>query len=160
MFVRKMATGLALGATVLMLTTGCSITDNIASLKQYAPSDGFSLNFGNVKFRNFIYVVVGEKRHLIGSVINSGLEAQTLTLQYTDAANGEKVNFELNVPAEKKLDFGYNENASLEFNLPAMAGGTTSFYVLQKDVPAKQFVVPVLDGTLPEYQNVVDNLAN
>jgi hypothetical protein len=158
MFVRKMATGLALGATVLMLTTGCSITDNIATLKQYAPSDGFSLNYGNVKFRNFIYVVVGEKRHLIGSVINSGIETQTLTLQYTDAATGEKVNFELNVPAEKKLDFGYNENASLDFNLLGVAGGTTSFYVLQPDTPAKQFVVPVLDGTLPAYQDLVNNL--
>lgn len=158
MFVRKMATGLALGATVLMLTTGCSITDNIATLRQYAPSDGFSLNYGNVKFRNFIYVVVGEKRHLIGSVINSGIETQTLTLQYTDAATGEKVNFELNVPAEKKLDFGYNENASLDFNLLGVAGGTTSFYVLQPDTPAKQFVVPVLDGTLPAYQDLVNNL--
>jgi hypothetical protein len=158
MFVRKLATGLALGVTVLMLTSGCSITSNIATLKQYAPSDGFSLNYSDVKFRNFIYVVANGKGRLIGSVINSGLEDQTLTLQYTDAATGEKVNLELNVPAEKKLDFGYNENPALEFNLPAVAGGTTSLYVLQTDTPAKEFVVPVLDGTLPQYQDVVDNL--
>jgi hypothetical protein len=158
MLVRKLVTGLALGATLLVSASGCSITGNIATLKQYAPSDGFSLNYGNVKFRNFIYVVAENERHLIGSVINSGLEAQTLKLQYTDAATGEKINYELNVPAEKKLDFGYNESDSLDFNLPGMAGGTTTFFVLQNDTPAKRFVVPVLDGTLPEYQNVVDNL--
>ena len=158
MFVRKIVTGVAIGAVVLLSTTGCSITSNIASLQQYAPSDGFSLDYGTVKFRNFFYMVIGDQRHLVGSVVNSGLDSQTVTLQYVDAATGEKVDYDLTVEAGKKLDFGFNENASLDFNLLGVAGGTTSFYVLQPDTPAKQFVVPVLDGTLPAYQDLVNNL--
>ncbi len=158
MFVRKIVTGVAIGAAVLLSTTGCSITSNIASLQQYSPSDGFSLDYGTVKFRNFFYVVIGDQRHLIGSVVNSGQDAQTVTLQYSDAATGEKVNYELTVDAGKKLDFGFNENAALDFNLLGVAGGTTSFYVLQDGTPAKQFVVPVLDGTLDTYQDIVDDL--
>jgi hypothetical protein len=158
MFVRKIVTGVAIGAAVLLSTTGCSITSNIASLQQYSPSDGFSLNYGDVKFRNFFYVVIGEQRHLVGSVVNSGLDAQTVTLQYSDAATGLKTNYDLTVDAGQKIDFGFNENDSLNFNLLGVAGGTTSFYVLQDGTPAKQFIVPVLDGTLPTYQDVVDDL--
>jgi len=158
MFVRKIVTGVAIGAAVLLSTTGCSITSNIASLQQYSPSDGFSLNYGDVKFRNFFYVVIGDQRHLVGSVVNSGLESQTVTLQYSDAATGLKTNYDLTVEAGQKIDFGFNENEALNFNLLGVAGGTTSFYVLQDGTPAKQFIVPVLDGTLPVYQDVVDDL--
>jgi len=158
MFVRKFVTGVAIGAAVLLSTSGCSITSNIATLQKYSPSDGFSLDYGTVKFRNFFYVVIGDQRHLVGSVVNSGLDSQTVTLQYLDAATGEKVNYELTVDAGKKLDFGFNENPSLEFNLLGVAGGTTSFYVLQPDTPAKNFIVPVLDGTLPIYQDLVTDL--
>ena len=158
MFVRKIVTGVAISAAVLLSVTGCSFSRNITSLQQYSPSDGFSLDYGTVKFRNFFYLVVGDQRHLIGSVVNSGLDAQTLTLQYADAATGMKTNYELTVDAGQKLDFGFNENRPLDFNLLGVAGGTTSFYVLQEGTPAKEFIVPVLDGTLPIYQDVVTDL--
>ncbi len=158
MSVRKIATGIALAASILVSTTGCSITDNIASLQQYAPSDGVSANYGDVKLRNFIYVVEGEHRHLIGSIVNSGLKNQTITLQYTDAATGDKTNFDVTVLAGQKLDFGFNEQPSLEFNILGVAGGTTSLYILQTGTPAQEVVVPVLDGTLPEYADVIADL--
>jgi hypothetical protein len=158
MSVRKIATGIALAASIMVSTTGCSITDNIASLQQYAPSDGVSANYGDVKLRNFIYVVEGEHRHLIGSIVNSGLKNQTITLQYTDAATGDKTNFDVTVLAGQKLDFGFNEQPSLEFNILGVAGGTTSLYILQTGTPAQEVVVPVLDGTLPEYADVIADL--
>lgn len=160
MSVRKIVAGVALGAAVLLSTTGCSITSNIASLQQYAPSDGVSLNYGDVKLRNFIYVVEGESRHLIGSIVNSGLSNQTITLQYVDAATGDTTNHEVTVLAGQKLDFGFNEQPSFDFNILGVPGGNTSLYVLQADTPAEELVVPVLDGTLPEYADVISDLGH
>ncbi len=156
----KIITATVLGASLLLGTTGCSLSSNIATLTPYAPSDGAQINLEHVKFRNFIYLVSPEHRILIGSLVNSGLDDQTVTIEYEDATTGDLVSNEIKVPAGQKIDFGFNENAPLEYNLIGVPGGVTRAYVSLIGGDAQNLDIPVLDGTLPEYADVLNDLAH
>ena len=162
----KVITATVLGASLLLGTTGCSLSSNIASLAPYSPSDGAQINLDHVKFRNFLYLVSPEHRVLIGSLVNSGLDDQTVVIEYEDADTGDLVSKEFLVPAGQKVDFGFNENAPIEATMqnkrgePAAPGGLTTAYVSLLSGTAQELDIPILDGTLPEYADVLNDLAH
>ncbi len=156
----KVITATVLGASLLLGTTGCSLSSNVASLTPYAPSDGAQINLDHVKFRNFLYLVSPDHRVLIGSLVNSGLDDQTVVIEYEDADTGDLVSKEFLVPAGQKVDFGFNENAPIEANMLGNPGGISTVYVSLLSGTAQNLNIPVLDGTLPEYADVLNDLAH
>jgi hypothetical protein len=56
---RTITSALGLSVAVLLGTTGCSLSGDVASMQQYTPSDGSQIDIGNVKLRNFIYLTDG-----------------------------------------------------------------------------------------------------
>jgi hypothetical protein len=126
--VKKFAS-LSLMAMATLSLVGCSLSNNVASLEPYAPSDG---------------VQVDAQQDLMASV------------QTKDSA-GQDVRVEFAVKAGTKFDLGYNGTEPITFKLDGVPGqlhevavsGGGDPYVLE---------VPVMDGSLEEYRGFAEAL--
>ena len=58
MAIRKFV-AVAIAASVLLGTAGCTFTNPIASRIDYAPADGSQVDLETVKVRNFVYLTNG-----------------------------------------------------------------------------------------------------
>jgi hypothetical protein len=157
MAIRKFA-AVAIAATLVFGTAGCTFTSPVATRQAYSPSDGGQVDLETVKARNFIYLSNGTQAALFGSLVNSGLQDAEVHLQYTDATLNEKKDVHFVVKAGKKLDIGYNGEAALGIDLNKTPGSIVSIFVGQDSATGKEIRVPVLDGTLSEYAPLVATL--
>ncbi len=158
MLARKFATGIAVIALSLSLT-GCSFTGNVASLQPYTPGDGQQVDLESVKARNFMYLVSDSGRgFLIGSLVSASTEDVTVKLQYINEDTSERSDFFFDVPAGSKIDFGFNGNLPIDVPVIEVPGQTAKFYLLESDKINGSMQVPVLDGTLSEYRELIKQL--
>ena len=158
MLVRRIAIALAAAAFTLSLSA-CSLTGNVASLDPYSPSDGQQVDLESVKARNLIYLVSDSGRgFLIGSLVSTGTQDLKVKLQYVDPATDERTDYFFDVPAGSKIDFGYNGNPAVELPVVEVPGQTAKFYLLESESISGIIQVPVLDGTLAEYQMLLEQL--
>ena len=155
---RKIAT-VAIAASLMLGTTGCTFVSPIASRIVYAPSDGSQVTLKHVDARNFIYLSDGEgKFGLFGSLVNRDLTSTSVKLQYTDATSGEKKEAFFTLLPSQKLDFGYNGASALDFDLGGKPGALVTVFVVADGEAGQAMNVPVLDGTLPEYAELYKGL--
>ena len=162
MSLRKALVAIALGAAVLGGTTGCSFSREIESIRPYTPSDGFQADYPqhDLKLRNFLYVTIGDRAVLIGSIINGGNTDRAVAIRYVDGATGEVTEKDVAVvTAGEKYDIGFNGAENLDVTLPGVAGGLTEIQFLVDGAEIKdaegavqRLTVPVVDGTLAEYR--------
>lgn len=157
MAIRKFA-AVAIAASLLIGTTGCTFTSPVASRIDYAPADGSQADLESIKVRNFVYLTNGTQAALSGSIVNSGLEAKTLKISYTDAAVSEQKEVTFTVNPGQKLDLGYNGGKALAINLGGKAGDIVTIKLTEGAVSA-DLNVPVLDGTFDFYKPILDSLA-
>lgn len=158
MLFRRLALSLVLVATALG-TSACSLSDNVASLQPYAPSDGQQLTLESVKARNFIYLVSDSGAgYLIGSLVNSSPNDGIVKIQYENRETKEKSEYFFEIASGQKLDFGYNGNPALSVPVIERPGQTAQFYILESDTVSGGLRVPVLDGTLAEYRMLLEQL--
>lgn len=151
MNIRNIAT-VAIAASLMLSTTGCTFVSPIASRIEYAPSDGSQVTLKHVDARNFIYLSDGEGNYgLFGSLVNRDLTSTSVKLQYTDATSGEKKEAFFTLLPSQKLDFGYNGSSALDFDLGGKPGAVVTLFVVAEGEAGQAMDVPVLDGTLPEY---------
>jgi hypothetical protein len=145
LFIRKFA-AVGIATALLLGTSACGAVTPIASLETYAPSDGVEATFESIKVRNFIYLSDGQGNGaLFGSVVNSGLAAATLKLQYTDG---------------QKRDLGYNGSTPLAIKLAGKPGQTAEVWVAEGSNAGVALNVPILDGTLAEYESLLEEVKN
>lgn len=158
MLFRRIAIALAAAAMTLSLSA-CSLTGNVASLNPYSPSDGQQVDLESVKARNLIYLV-GEtgRGFLIGSLVSSATSDIEVKLQYVDPKTDERTDYFFDVPAGAKVDFGYNGNPAVELPVVETPGQTAKFYLVESESISGLIQVPVLDGTLAEYQMLLEQL--
>lgn len=158
MLVRRITIALAATAMTLSLSA-CSLTGNVASLNPYSPSDGQQIDLESVKARNLIYLVGESGRgFLIGSLVSSGTADLEVKLQYVDPATEARTDYFIDVPAGAKVDFGYNGNPAIELPVVEKPGQTAKFYLVESESISGLIQVPVLDGTLAEYQMLLEQL--
>jgi hypothetical protein len=156
--VRRIAIALAATAMTLSLSA-CSLSGNVASLDPYSPSDGQQIDLESVKARNFIYLVSDSGRgFLIGSLVSTSPTDMQVKLQYVDPVTDERTDYFFDVPAGSKVDFGYNGNPAVELPVVELPGQTAKFYLLESESISGMIQVPVLDGTLAEYQMLLEQL--
>jgi hypothetical protein len=156
--IRKFA-AIAITASVLIGTTGCTFNSPVASRIEYAPADGSQADLENVKARNFVYLTNGSQSALTGSIVNSGLEPQVFKIQYTDAAVNEAKEVTFTVNGGQKIDLGYNGGQALAINLGGKAGGIVRINVSEGSGAPVEMRIPVLDGTFDFYKPIVDSLS-
>jgi hypothetical protein len=147
----------AIAASMLVGTTGCTFTSPIASQIDYAPADGSQADLETIKVRNFVYLTNGTVSALAGSIVNPGLETKTLKLSYTDAALNEAKDVTFTVNPGQKLDLGYNGGQALAINLGGKAGDIVTIKVTEGS-SSVDLNVPVLDDTFDFYKPIIDSL--
>ena len=157
MAIRKFA-AVAIAASLLVGTAGCTFMSPIASHIDYAPADGSQADLETVKVRNFVYVTNGTVSGLAGSIVNPGLEPKVLKIQYTDAAVNESKEVTFTVNAGQKLDLGYNGGQALAINLGGKAGDIVLLSVAEGSGAPVEMRVPVLDATFEFYKPIIDSL--
>jgi hypothetical protein len=160
LLVRKLA-AVALAAGVLVSATGCSFNPHPESLQSYAPSDGSGIDIypakhnEHVALRNFMILTDGTNSKLYGSVINSGRLAQTLTIQSVDGVS-EKIA----VKPGERVAIGADGGFASTLALSGKAGDLLDFKVTVDGGKNWETIsVPVLDGTIDYYKELVAGLA-
>jgi hypothetical protein len=137
---------------VLLGTTACNFVAPQATTEGYAPSDGTETTVGDVKVLNALVISDGgDEGNLVASVVNSSGSRVQLKLQYE--SGGQKVDERVTVGAGETQNIGGEDGTQITFeNISAMPGDLLPVYLQYGDAEGKQLLVPVLDGSLPEYE--------
>ncbi|MEY3908688.1 MAG: hypothetical protein RLZZ90_595 [Actinomycetota bacterium] len=158
MSIRKFA-AIGIAASLLLGTTGCSLFSPVATRASYSPGDGTQIDLETIKVRNFMYLSDGKGGEaLFGSIINPSLESKSIKIQYTDGTLKEKKEVAINLLAGQKIDLGYNGGSALAIDLDGEPGGVVEVFIIEGSNTGKRIEVPVLDGTLEQYKDLVDAL--
>jgi hypothetical protein len=156
---RGAASAIIVGA-LLLTTTGCGFFATQATLIEYSPSDGVAADVSGVDLRNVLAISGdGVDASLVFTAINNNERGINVTLQYTDA-DDEKKDERFYVPAGSSVSFGREEDEKVILeNLDVTVGSLLPVYAQYGDDPGHQLMVPVLDGSLPEYTDLVPEAA-
>ena len=142
-----LALGIAIGGT------GCGMITYQATTEKYDASDGISANVGDLAIRNMLVVSEdGAEGNLVLSVTNSGDDDATLEIETVDG--GETVEIEVEAGQTVSPGAGDEEPILIE-NLDAEVGGLVAMYLAYDGAEGREVTVPVLDGRLPEYEDLV-----
>jgi hypothetical protein len=125
-------------------------------MKDYDPSDGVGTEIGELALRNIMLITNDSgEGNLVMTVVNSGGNDVSLNVQYTDG--GSQINKTIDVPSETALlRVGDDPGAAVLFSgSDVTPGGLAPIYFQYAENPGELVMVPVLDGTLPEYELLV-----
>lgn len=151
------ALGLALVAVLAL--SGCSLAASITTSEPYAPSDGVRAEVGGVLAQNLLIITPaeGEEAVLVGSLTNTNSGRVAVELARD---NGEGESVSLRVDGNSTERIGVAPGRTLVVAASQVApGGLADVRISIYDGDSVTVAVPVVDGTLPEYQGVLDALA-
>lgn len=152
----RLAHTLTIGSLVAALLSGCTFTAEIANLEPYDPSDGVGATLDDVAVRNVLLITSdGGEANLVMTVVNSSGEDTELAIQFGEGDARQTATLVL--PAQPELT---QVGTSLDNQLVVeddnlVAGALFPVYFQHGNVQGEQLNVPVLDGTLPEYELLV-----
>jgi hypothetical protein len=147
---------LALAAAVITGSTGCTLNAEIATMQEYNPSDGVGAEIGDLALRNILLISNDQgDANLVMTVVNSGGENIPLNVQF-DAGSGRTTET-LAIPGMPSLTrIGDDPGEGIIISGPEVVlGGLFPIYFEYGDVPGEVVLVPVLDGSLAEYELLV-----
>ncbi|PWB98173.1 hypothetical protein [Homoserinimonas hongtaonis] len=149
----RIVASVALSAAITLLVAGCGFITPQATTDDYDASDGTNATIGDVKVLNAIVVSDnGVDGNLVTSVANNGSERVTVTFQFesTEGKSDSKVT----VASGQIKKLGVDEVFLLE-GINSEPGSLMPIFVQYGSETGKQVLVPVLDGSLPEYADLV-----
>jgi len=155
----RIASSLALAAAILVGASGCALFAPQSTLEQYAPSDGVEATVAGIDIRNALLVMTkdGTSVNVVFTAVNSGSSSKNLTMSFVSADGAAQASAEFEIAPGSTL-FGDPEGeiAPTLVPLPGLVAGQTAKVYLQ--IPGSSDVeldIPVVDGTLVEYQDFV-----
>jgi hypothetical protein len=157
----RVAVSAILAAGVLLGSSGCAFFSPVATQIAYDPSDGTSTTVGDIKVRNALAITEdGETVNLVMAVINSGEETAIVRFQYGfEGSEPTSSDLGIVVPVEagETISFGNGDEATdaILTDAGAELGGLMPVFVQYGDETGKTMLVPVLDGSLPGYEDLV-----
>jgi hypothetical protein len=150
---RTSARPVAVGATAVLaaVLSGCSATNPITTEVAYSASDGVRASLGDLTAENLLLVAAAADSPgaLQGALSNRGDEA--LTVEIATGSSTERIR----VASGETLLLGGTEGEDVVLETPEAPGATTEMTLTTDDAGAVAVQVPVLDGTLPEYADLV-----
>ena len=149
MIARRAASVILAGAVALGMT-GCSFIATQATLIPYQASDGTAGTAGEIEVHNAIALSAdGTDVALVLNIVNNGSPA-IVTFQYTDADGAKQT---ATVFADSGLSSVGNvgDKQLVLKNVDVQVGSRLPVYVVDPGEAGEGLLVPVLDGTLPEY---------
>lgn len=153
----RIAASLALAAALTLGMSGCSLIAHNATGVEYAPSDGVQVTSEGVALRNIMLIAdeTGENFNLVfTSVNNTGAPAQVSLNMKSESTDST---LDVVVPAGT-TSFG-NPDADEQVLVATLAGlqaGQTvkTYFTINGTGDLVEYI-PLLDGTLKEYQQYV-----
>ncbi|WP_168626302.1 hypothetical protein [Cryobacterium sp. BB307] len=150
----RSAASVALASLVLAGTTACTFLTPQATLEPYDPSDGFGATIGNLEVRNAIIVSEdGQTGNLVVVLANGTDRSMDVKLQWENA-DGDKVDQRVHLNADSIKNLGEDQQVVLT-DIDTQPGALFPVFIQYGSETGKQLNVPVLDGTLPEYQGLL-----
>ena len=149
----RVAASIALAAALLMGTTGCTFWANIATQDDYDPSDGVGAEVGELAIRNALLIgETGDELNLVMTVASSADVDRRLTVQWE--ADGERETEAVVVAAGDRTRVGGPEDETqiVIAGSGAAIGGLVPVFFAYNGAEGVEVLVPVLDGSLPEYE--------
>ncbi len=150
----RLVASAALSALVLLGATGCTFISPQATKIEYSASDGVNIasSSGPIDVRNAFVVANedGSVGNFVAAVVNPTLEKATLTIT---VAGLEPMT--VTVPAGETISFGADEEPLRIDGLDTKPGATVEMHFQSGDGEGAKTDVPVLDGTLPYYADLV-----
>ncbi|MRG61030.1 DNA modification methylase [Agromyces sp. CFH 90414] len=150
----RLAASAALALGIVIGASGCSMVTYQATTEHYDASDGVSANVGDLELRNVLVLAESgaDEASLVLTVANRGDSDADLSIEPVDG--GEAL--ELEVPAHGQVVVGAGEEEPLTLEgIEAEPGSLTSIYFVTSGAEGVEVQVPVLDGTLPEYEDLL-----
>lgn len=147
---------LALAAAVITGSTGCTLNAEIATMQAYNPSDGVGADMGDLALRNILLISNDQgEANLVMTAVNSGGQNIRLNLQF-DTGSGRTTET-LTIPGMPSLTrIGDDPDEGIVISgREIVLGGLFPIYFEYGNVPGEVVLVPVLDGTLAEYELLV-----
>ncbi len=153
----RIAASIALAAGLALGASGCSLIAHNGTSVQYAPSDGVEISAPGVALRNIILVAdqSGENFNVVFTAVNSTDAPASVSITFETAGESSLVEFVAPVGSTSfgNLDEGQDV---LVATLSGVEAGQTieAFFTINGEGDLHEYV-PVLDGTLVEYQRYV-----
>ncbi len=151
---RAKVAAVALGA--MLSLSSCALTASITTSDDYSPSDGIGTVVGGVSARNLLLVTTaeGEPAALVGYLYNNNNTTASVNLTVGSTAR----TYEIAPMGSVQLGLNDGSEAFIT-NSPSAPGLLSSFTVSVADSAATTGTLPIVGGTLPEYQSVLEELA-
>lgn len=145
----------ALAVTLALTLSGCAFTSQVTTGKAYAASDGIGATVDGVVAQNLLLITAGadDNAVLVGALYNS-----TEVPVSVDVAV-EQGMATVTIPAMSTATLGLDEaDTELVTTTTIAPGHTSQVTITVNDGASTTKPLPVLDGTLPEYDGVLKEL--
>ena len=141
-----------LAALLAIALAGCNFFTPQATLKPYDASDGVSSVVGDVTISNALVLTDdGVSGNLLFTALNPTDATIPLTVQYE--SHGTRTDVTLTLAASGSTDFGFGDGGQVFLTaIDTPAGENIPIYFQYGDEQGKQLLVPVLDGSLAQYE--------
>jgi hypothetical protein len=153
----RLIASLALGALVVLGTTGCAMLSTQATTIPYSPSDGVNIpDSGPLQVRNVLLVTdeEGVDGNLVAAIVNQTSESETLTIQWGEGSS--KSTEKIRVPAHSTVSLGTEETDPLLLEgIDTKPGANLPMFFQSGDDDGIVANVPVLDGSLDYYGDLL-----
>ncbi|WP_423494142.1 DNA modification methylase [Microbacterium esteraromaticum] len=149
----RLVAAVALGAVVALGTTGCTFMTNQATTIDYSPSDGVNVDAtgGDIVVRNAMVIATedGSTGNLVAAFVNTGDKSGRVNIDIAGTM------LTVRVPAGDSVSLGADKDPLPIDGLNVMPGSNVEALFVSGDGEATATEIPVLDGTLPEYSDLV-----
>ena len=155
----RVAASIVLALAVAAGTAGCGFIAPQATTKHYDASDGVSGNVGQIDVRNAFIVtdgVGGKVGNLVVSLVNTDSKSHRVAI--TSAGSGSAAYVTVEPGQVKKVGAQPDKASSSNVFLTpfdALPGSNYDVYFQYGDATGVKLQVPVLDGGLPDYKDLV-----
>lgn len=150
----RLVASAALSALVLLGATGCTFITPQSTEIQYSASDGINIpdTDGPLQIRNAMIIANedGTVGNLVAAIVNDTDQNEVLTIEAEGLAP-----LTVRVGAGDTLSLGADAEPLRIDDLGAKPGATVELYFQSGDATGATAEVPVLDGTLPYYADLV-----
>lgn len=152
---RSRATSVLLAAVVVGSLGGCTFTAPQTNQLAYDPSDGVSGSTGAIELRNALLITDDDttSANFVVSMVNTGVQNVTLRVSWEGASG--RVERNVYIPQNSVKSFGAENDQIVLGDIDAEPGSLFPVYVQYGDHEGEEIRVPVLDGTLPEYEDLL-----
>lgn len=150
----RLVASAALSVVVLFGATGCTFITPQSTKIEYPASDGVNIpnSDGPLEIRNAFIVATedGSTGNLIAAIVNPTDKSETLTVEFEGLEP-----LTVRVGPGKTVSLGADAEPLLVENLDTMPGATIEAYFQSGDAGGQTTELPILDGALPYYADLV-----